>query len=236
MALIFDIETAGLDFDQMDEVTQDSLTRWIKRQANEDGAKYNALLQDLKEGLGFSPLTAEIVALGVFDTERNKGVVYFQAPDVDEKDWQEGSFSFKPKTEAEMINAFWQGARKYNTFVSFNGRAFDVPFILLRGAKYRIKPTLNLMAHRYLNSQYSSTRHIDLLDQLSFYGAVRRRGNLHLFCQALGIKSPKTEGITGDDVQKLFIEKKYREIAEYNSWDLYATAELYERWREYVKM
>jgi hypothetical protein len=52
----------------------------------------------------------------------------------------------------------------------------------------------------------------------------------------LGIKSPKTEGITGDDVGRLFKEKKYREIAEYNSWDLIATWELYNLWQEYIKI
>ena len=165
----------------------------------------------------------------------DKGVVYFQAPDVETEEYNDANFQFKPKTEAEMIEAFWQGAKKYNTFVSFNGRQFDVPFILIRGAKYKIKPTVNLMANRYLRFQYQSAQHIDLFDQLAFYGAVRRRGNLHLFCQTFGIKSPKASGITGDDVGTLFKEKKYSEIAEYNSWDLVATAELYERWQEYIQ-
>jgi len=236
MALIFDIETVGADFESLDEVTRDNLTRWIKRQAGDDREKYNVQLTDLKEGLGFSPLTGEIVAVGVYDTEQNKGVVYFQAPDIVTSEYRDGSFTFKPKTEEEMIRLFWQGATKYRTFVSFNGRSFDVPFILIRGARYRIKPSLNLMSSRYLRSQYANVKHIDLLDQLSFYGAVRRRGNLHLFCQALGIRSPKAAGITGDDVGSLFRDKQYKEIAEYNSWDLLATAELYEIWREYIQI
>ena len=236
MALVFDIETIGKDFESFDDVTKNSLTRWIKRQAGSDHDKYNVLLTDLKEGLGFSPLTGEIVAIGVYDTSQHKGVVYFQAPDVETEEYKDGSFTFKPKTEEEMIKLFWQGATKYNTFVSFNGRSFDVPFILIRGAKYKIKPSVNLMQSRYLRSQYASVKHIDLMDQLSFYGAVRRRGNLHLFCQIFGIRSPKAGGITGDDVGSLFKDKQYKEIAEYNSWDLIATAELFEIWRNYIKM
>ena len=236
MALIFDIETVGQDFDSLDSVTRANLTRWIKREAGNNESKYNVLLTDLKEGLGFSPLTGEIVAIGVFDTVKNKGVVYFQSPDKESKEWRDGGFTFKPRTEEEMITAFWQGAGKYNTFVSFNGRSFDVPFILIRGAKYKIKPGRNLMANRYLRFQQTAVKHIDLFDQLSFYGAVRRRGNLHLYCQALGIRSPKAGGITGDDVGRLFKDKKYKEIAEYNSWDLVATGELYEKWRKYVKL
>ncbi|MFH1523173.1 MAG: ribonuclease H-like domain-containing protein [Patescibacteria group bacterium] len=235
MAIIFDIETIGANFEKLDKDTQDSLTRWIKRQAGGDQGKYNALLQDLKEGLGFSPLTGEIVAIGVYDSIRNKGVVYFQAPDKEIAEDRDANFTFKPKTEIEMLASFWQGAAKYKEFVSFNGRAFDVPWLLIRSAVHKIKPSINLMSNRYLNSQFG-VKHIDLQDQLSFYGAVRRRGNLHLYCQAFGIKSPKASGITGDDVGKLFQDKEYRKIAEYNSWDLIATAELYERWRDYIKM
>jgi len=235
MALIFDIETIGEEFDKLDQVTQDSLTRWIKRQAGNDQGKYNALLKDLKEGLGFSPLTGEIIAIGVYDTLKNKGVVYFQAPDSVIEEYKDANFKFSPKTEAEMLSSFWAGARKYYEFVSFNGRSFDVPWLLIRSAVHKIKQTVNLMSNRYLSSQYGP-KHIDLQDQLSFYGAVRRRGNLHLYCKAFGIRSPKAEGITGDDVGQLFFDKEYKKIAEYNSWDLIATAELYERWRNYINV
>jgi hypothetical protein len=74
-----------------------------------------------------------------------------------------------------------------------------------------------------------------LQDQLAFYGAVRRKGNLHLYCNAFSIRSPKAEGVSGDDVGRLFKNREYRQIAEYNSWDLIATAELYERWEKYIK-
>jgi len=90
------------------------------------------------------------------------------------------------------------------------------------------------MTYRYLKRGYVGIRHIDLFDQLSFYGAVRRKGSLHLYCQTMGIKSPKAAGITGDDMNDMFKEKKYKEIAEYNSWDLIATWELYKIWQEYI--
>ena len=235
MALIIDIETVGLDFDSLDEITQKSLTRWIERQADTDELKFNVLFRDLKEGLGFSPLTGEIVAIGVFDTERNKGVVYFQAPDVEQADFSDANITFKARTEKEMLVAFWQGVLKYKVFVTFNGRQFDLPFLMIRSAINKVKPSLNLMANRYLHFQTNRIKHIDLFDQLSFYGAVRRKGSLHLFCRAFGIKSPKEDGITGDDVGRLYRDKQYKEIAEYNSWDLIATNELYLRWMEFFQ-
>ncbi|MDD4333482.1 MAG: ribonuclease H-like domain-containing protein [Patescibacteria group bacterium] len=249
MSLIFDIETIGESFDDLDEATQNSLTRWIRREAGEDEGKFNANLKDLKEGLGFSPLTGEIVAIGVFDTIKNRGAVYFQSPnllvdvpvaashhrdpDSHVGNFTKDNFSFKVKSEKEMLEAFWEGAKKYKEFVSFNGRSFDAPFLMIRSAVHGIRPTINLMADRYLSKNFG-IKHIDLLDQMIFYGAVRRRPNLHLFCRAFGIKSPKSSGITGDDVGRLFQEKEYKKIAEYNSWDLVATAELFKKWKKYI--
>ena len=69
--LIFDIETVGEDFSALDETTKESLTRWIKRESG-DEAEYGAALKDLEDGLGFSPLTGQIVAIGVLDAERKK--------------------------------------------------------------------------------------------------------------------------------------------------------------------
>jgi hypothetical protein len=236
MSLIFDVETVGKEFETLDEVTKNNLTRWIRREAGGDADKYQAHLTDIKEGLGFSPLTGEIVTIGVFDTEKNRGVVYFQSPLNREEEYTDGSFTFKPRTEPEMLKAFWSGAVKYRELVSFNGRQFDAPWLILRSAVYRIKPTADLMSYRYYRPGSAGVQHIDLQDQFTFYGAVRRRGSLHLYCQAFGIRSPKAEGITGDDVGRLFREKKYREIAEYNSWDLIATWELYNIWREFIRV
>lgn len=232
--LIFDIETIGENFDSLDETTQEVLTRWIKKEsANEDD--YKMALEELKNGLGFSPLTGEIVAIGVLDYEKNSGVVYFQAPGEKIKSFEDGGITFKQMTEKEMIENFWQGADQYQNFVTFNGRGFDIPFLMIRSAIYKIRPTKDLMSNRYLNSQKYDAKNIDLLDQLTFYGAVRRRGGLHLWSRAFGIKSPKSEGITGDDVSRLFKEKKFKEIAKYNVGDLVATKELYDYWLKYLK-
>ncbi len=235
MALVFDIETVGADFDQLDKTTQEQLTRWIRREAGENQAQYDALMAEMKDGLGFSPLTGEIVALGIYDTDKNRGVVYFQSPELELKDYQEENFTFKPRTEAEMLQAFWTGARHYHEFISFNGRAFDVPFMQIRSAVHRIRPTADLLSNRYLSSQAREHKHIDLMDQLSFYGAVRRKNSLHLYCQAFGISSPKANGISGEEVGRFFKERRYQDIAEYNSWDLIATAELYKIWQDYIR-
>lgn len=228
--LIFDIETVGEDFEKMDKITQEMETRWLKKESlSED--EYKQALEELKNGLGFSPLTGQIVAIGILDSEKNEGAVYYQAPGSNIEEIIEDGIKFKPMTEAEMLKKFWQVALKYDEFVSFNGRAFDAPFLMIRSAINKIKPSVNLMPNRYAQN----SNHIDLLDQLSFFGAVRRKGNLHLWSRAFGIKSPKADGITGDDVSRLFKEKKFLDIAKYNVGDLRATRELYLAWKEFIK-
>lgn len=232
--LIFDIETVGEDFDAMDEVTQAALTHWIEREA-EDEAQAESLLADVKNRLGFSPLTGEIVAVGVLDAEQNRGAVYFQAPNATLAAVEEDGIKFQPCDEQAILKHFWDVAAKYDQFVSFNGRAFDAPFLMVRSAVHGIRPSKNLMSNRYLSMQRSGAVHIDLLDQLSFYGAAGK-GSLHLWSRAFGIPSPKASGVTGDDVARLFREEKFLELARYNVGDLRATKALYATWRDYLML
>lgn len=231
--LIFDIETVGVDFDSLDETTKKDLTRWIELES-EGGDDYQAALLNLKAGLGFSPLTGEIVAIGVLDYHTKAGVVYFQSPNAKLKETTEGGITYKPMDEKSMLDNFWRGAKEYQQFVSFNGRQFDAPFLAIRSAVHGIRPTKDLMRGRYLYQQAVDAVHIDLYDQLSFYGAVRRKGSLHLYSRVFGIESPKGDGITGDQVGEMFKQKKYLEIAKYNAGDLFATRELYERWEKFL--
>ena len=228
--LVFDIETIGEDFDALDQTTQESLTRWLKKESDSE-EEYKIALADLKQGLGFSPLTGSIAAIGVLDVEKNVGAVYYQSPGKSEQDFEENGITFRAMDESEMLQKFWEGAAKYQQFVSFNGRAFDAPFLMVRSAVHGVRPSVNLMPYRYAND----TSHLDLLDQLTFYGATRKKGNLHLWSRVFGIKSPKAEGVTGEDVGRMFAAKQYLDIARYNVGDLRATRELYMFWEKYIR-
>ena len=135
--IIFDIETVGEDFDELDETTQAVLTRWIKKES-ESEEEYQVALEDLKNGLGFSPLTGEIVVIGVLDPDKNQGAVYFQAPGDDIAEFEENGIKYKQMTEKKMLENFWKGATKYDEFISFNGRGFDAPFLAIRSASLTV--------------------------------------------------------------------------------------------------
>ncbi|MFZ1075773.1 MAG: ribonuclease H-like domain-containing protein [Minisyncoccia bacterium] len=233
MALVFDIETVGESWDTFDETTQHNLSRWIRESAK-DNEEYEYELAMLKEGMGFSPLTGFIVAIGVYDTEREKGAVYFSAPGAKIKASEEGPIKYEAMDEKGMLEQFWKVAAVCNEFVSFNGRSFDAPFLAIRSMVHNIRPSKDLLSNRYVSLQRGAV-HVDLMDQLTFYGAARFRKSLHLFCRALGIESPKASGTSGDDVAALYKTGKYLDIARYNAGDLFATAALYKRWKETLR-
>ncbi|MDD3156416.1 MAG: hypothetical protein PHP14_03370 [Candidatus Pacebacteria bacterium] len=103
--LIIDIETVGENYDEIDEISKHELTKRI--QEFEDNKEvYDSKLEDIKNKLGLSPLTGEIVAIGLLDYEKDQGVVYYQAPSIKELESQEGNFKFKPMKEQEMLESF----------------------------------------------------------------------------------------------------------------------------------
>lgn len=230
MALVFDIETAGESWDSFDETTRANLSWWLKESSRTE-TEYAYELKELQEGLGLSPLTGRIVAIGAYDTDTERGTVWYDAPSGSIEQ-TEGSMTYRRVAERQMLAEFWKMAKGYRTFISFNGRAFDAPFLALRSLALSVRPSKDLLSNRYLSSQRGAT-HIDLLDQLTFYGAARFRGkSLHLFCRAFGIESPKASGTTGEDVTALFRAGEGLAIARYNAGDLRATAALYRRWKE----
>ncbi len=233
MALVFDIETVGEKWEALDETTQHNLS-WYLRESSRSEEEFEYEMKELKEGMGLSPLTGSVVAIGVFDTEKEKGAVYFSAPGETIEAHEEGGIKYEAMEEKEMLEKFWQVATVCNEFVSFNGRGFDAPFLAIRSLVHGVRPTKDLLSNRYLSLQRGCA-HIDLMDQLTFYGAARFRKSLHLFCRALGIESPKAGGTTGDDVAALYANKKYEDIARYNAGDLFATAALYHRWHDTLR-
>ncbi len=228
--LVFDIETVGEDWNEFDEVTKGVLTRWVDKTARTPEER-KIMQTDIEAGLGFSPLTGKVVAIGLYDVERKQGVVYYTG-NGSESDEVVGEYTYKERSEKEMLAEFWEGAKHYDTFVTFNGRGFDVPFLFHRCVVHNLKPTKNLLEGRYPSQQHNC-RHVDLQDELTFFGAMYRRPSLHLFCRAFGIESPKGE-VSGDDVAELFASKKFRDIAHYNARDVIATTALYQKWLDYL--
>jgi DNA polymerase elongation subunit (family B) len=218
--IVIDIETTGRDFDSLDEISREYLLKY---------AQTDDEVKAVKEGMGFSPLTGEIIAIGMLNPDTNNGAVYFQSPELLQEPLKEEGIEYIPDTEAGILRKFWDAVRHYDQIITFNGRGFDAPFLMIRSAVHKIQPTKDLMPNRYHLS------HADLLDLLTFYGAVRRKFSLHMWCKVFGIESPKEEGVSGYEVHDLFQKQEYLTIAKYCVGDLYATKELFEYWEKYIR-
>jgi len=218
--VVIDIETLGFPFESFDEVRQEYLLKFAETDAEREEAV---------QRLSLYPTTAQIIAIGMLNPDTNHGKVIFQSEERIDTFSEEEQVQFVSCSEEEILRQFWNDVTRYDQFVTFNGRGFDCPFLLLRSAILRIKPSRNLMPYRY-----DPSIHCDLLDQLTFYGATRKF-SLDFYCKSFGIESPKSHGITGLDLGRLFGEKRFRDIADYCLGDVTATAELFRRWEENLK-
>ena len=218
-SVIFDIETLALPLDSFDEMQQDYLLKF----ADTDEKREAELLK-----LNLYAPTARIIAIAMLNPETMAGKVFFQADKEEQYFSADKKIEYLSGDERLVLRSFWETITHYHQFVTFNGRTFDCPFIMLRSAIAGVSPTRNLLPYRY-----DASEHCDLLDQLSFYGATRKF-NLDFYCKTFGIKSPKSDGLTGLGLGPLFHEGRFKEIADYCMGDVIATAELFKRWNEYL--
>jgi len=135
--------------------------------------------------------------------------------------------------EFELLTAFWDVAKHYDNVVTFNGRGFDVPFILSPlGAAQRAhleKKLARLSLRGRTALRPGGTIYVLRCERARRRGAAVQPGFL---LQGVGIESPKSHGVTGMDVNTLMAEGKFREIAEYCLRDVRATVEPYRIWKE----
>jgi hypothetical protein len=217
--VVFDIETLAFPIESFDQKQQEYLLRFAKTEEEK--------VETLQK-LNLTPFTAQIIAIGMLNPDSNQGKVLYQGPKREPTLSQDGHVEFVAGSETEMLEEFWKTISHYSQFITFNGRSFDCPFLMLRSAILSVKPSRNLLPYRY-----SAAEHCDLLEQLTFYGAFRKF-NLDFYCKSFGMKSPKTDGITGLDLGPLFHEGRYQDIAEYCLGDVRSTAELFHRWQAYL--
>ncbi|MFA3782661.1 ribonuclease H-like domain-containing protein [Melioribacteraceae bacterium 4301-Me] len=228
MKIVFDIETVGFEFDSLSESQQEFLLRYVEQESNADIK--NQKIEEIKRYLSLYPLTAKVIAIGMLNTETENCYVIYENDKEEEWTAGEKQVKYKSMSEKEMLKNFWHYVEKAEQIITFNGRNFDVPFLMIRSALLGIKPTRNFVKNRY-----STSEHIDLLEQFTFYGLIKKF-NLDFYCHAFGIKSPKSQGITGMEVKELYNAKRIKDIAIYCGEDVRATYELYKIWNNYLNI
>jgi DNA polymerase elongation subunit (family B) len=225
--LVFDIETVADPFNEYPEAIKNYLLQY----ADSDEKK-----REIIEQFPFNPLTSSILAIGMMDHSDKNGCILVNTDEpVNLKQNHEG-FNYVCSDEKKILKMFWEtiSAKGYNLFVTFNGREFDCPFIMLRSIYHQIKPGYNLMEGSDFNFK---NYHIDLLKEMTFFThsgrGARRKFSLDFYCRKFGIESPKKDGISGELVGKLYEEKRFQELADYCIGDVIAENELFKFWNNY---
>jgi 3'-5' exonuclease len=214
-SVVFDIETVGVEWESLDDAQRTYLQKNAK--TDEERAK-------LPELLSLWPFTGRIVVLAMVNPETDRGRVWYEKTDGRfEETSADGRFTFIGDTEPVFLCEFWKAIARFHRFVTFNGRCFDGPFVMLRSAILGIPALKNLVGYRY-----AVRPHLDLLDVVSFFGASRK-WNLDFTCKAFGVESPKEQGMDGYSVGPYYRSGRLREIAQYCRRDVEATARLYRK-------
>lgn len=233
--LVFDIETAAVPFDSLADSQQEFLLR---------GAEGEEQIEEKKRQMSLNPLTAQVAAIGMLYAEdlaatEPKTMIFSSSTTPTNLGQLPDGSVWRCMPEAEVLQAWWQrfekSADRGITVVTFNGRSFDCPFLMLRSALLRVRPSRNLMA----GTRWNLEGHVDLQAELAFKEFDKtgpsRRWNFDFYCKAFGITSPKEEGITGNDVAPLFAAGQHQTIAEYCMRDVRATWELFKVWKEFLQ-
>ena len=229
--LVFDIETSAVPLDSFDESSQEYLMRPANNLPTSE--EQEAKREELTRMMNLWPFTAQVVCIAMINAETLRGQVIFIADDFESKTRDVTGVDFMPvMDEVELLNQFWAMARHYDKVVTFNGRQFDVPFLYLRSAQLDVPITRK----NWLGYRFATEPHCDLAEQLTFYNVSGRSGaarrfNLDFYCRIFGVDSPKSDGVTGMDVNQLMEEERYGEIAEYCLRDVFATVKLFDIWK-----
>jgi predicted PolB exonuclease-like 3'-5' exonuclease len=184
---------------------------------------------DQSKVMSLSPYFGQVVSVAVGDGEqdpRTQEVTVFVVPPAGHDTKGLPSW-IRPVSEADLLRAFWILAGHASCVVSYNGRGFDIPFLVGRSLILDVPVRVDLLSNRY-----SLRPHLDLFYALNPTGP-RGPASLDVVCWALGLTSPK-ETMDGSMVATAYAKGDLASIALYNAGDVRATTGVYQRVRDGV--
>ncbi len=218
--LVIDIETVGTPWEEHDPYVREYLIKGMNEAEAEEEKRRGAL----------SPFVGRIVVIGVMNVDDGRTAAFYEVPGKPHLETRrEGDRTYISGSEKVILEKFWELFDPDDRFITFNGRQFDGPFLMIRSAVHQVAPRRDLVGKRY-----DFHPNCDLREALNFMGTMysrQMRFNLDLACKSFGIESSKSDSIDGRAVETMYRAGKYREIADYCLEDVRATAELYEKLR-----
>ncbi len=202
--LVIDIETVGIPWEEHDPYVREYLIKGLS-----DGDA-----EETRRAGGLSPYRGRIVTIGVINIDDGRSCALYLVPgQSDLRIERVGARTFISGSEKQILERFWTFFDSDARFISFNGRQFDGPFLLIRSAINGVIPKRDLVGYRY-----GFHPNCDLREALNFFGTTNSKQfkfNLDLACKAFGVETSKSEGVDGRSVEAWFRAGRYREIADY---------------------
>ena len=216
--LVIDIETVGIPWDELDPYVREYLIKGLTEGDAEEARRAG----------GLSPFRGRIVAIGVINIDDGRSCALYEVPgQTDVRVEKAGPRTYISGTEKQILEKFWEWFDNDSRFISFNGRQFDGPFLMIRSAINGVIPRRDLVGYRY-----QLHPNCDIREALNFYGTTNSRQfkfNLDLACKVFGIQTSKSEGVDGRSVETWYRAGRHRDIADYCLEDVRATMQLYDR-------
>jgi predicted PolB exonuclease-like 3'-5' exonuclease len=211
--LVFDIETVpGIDPSELPESVGKALLRAADRNEGDAG-----------KTMSLSPYFGKVVSLAFCDADADEGSATVLVVPPPGREHDQFPSWMRPMTEPELLRSFWHLADAADLIVSFNGRGFDVPFLVTRSLICGVPARVDL-----LSSPFSLRPHLDI-HRLLGHGAP----SLDVTCWALGVPSPKGH-MDGSMVAPAYARRDIEAIATYNAADVHATAAVFRHLRQHL--
>ena len=212
--LVFDIETVpDTSIRALPPTIAQAVTRAAERQDGEDG-----------KVMSLSPWFGKIVSLAFADASRpadDMPVTVLAVPPENALPQVPGYVRLV--SERVLLECFWALAEHADVVVTFNGRNFDVPFVVVRSLVHGVSARKDL-----LSNPWGTRPHLDLYRLLTNGSNSLGPSSLDVVCWSLGLTSPKGS-MDGSMVAPTYARGDLATIAEYNAGDVRATAEVYRR-------
>lgn len=216
--LVIDIETVGTPWEELDAYVREYLIKGLN-----DGDA-----EETRRAGGLSPFRGRIIAIGVINIDDGRSCAMYEVPGQTQLSIEKaGQRTYISGNEKQILEKFWEFFEGDSRFITFNGRQFDGPFLMIRSAINGIVPKRDLVGYRY-----GFHPNCDLREALNFFGTTNARQfkfNLDLACKVFGVETSKGEGLDGRSVETWYRAGRHREIADYCLDDVRATCELYEK-------
>lgn len=195
-------------------------------------AEYDCLLKIKEEEKKFSlsPLTGRVILVGLMTDSTDI------ANSLSAKPYASTGFFYRNigldgnnerqviEETMNLVGQIFKDTNTYETLVTYNGKRFDLPFLIYRAMIYNIKKPFSLPSYSELTNVYNNTYHVDLFDS-------NVKGSLTDWSFICGDSNEL--GVNGGQIWNMFENKEYQNIINKNIMDCFQVGLIYNRMKDW---